>query len=256
MRRNGRMKRVFSFLALVLTLFIVPAAFAGTNYNCQYPVTVALDGNLGDWAGVEFILVPHDKGTGPAPNDADASIEFAAIADDNWLYVAIDVTDDTIMIGDSANAWEDDSIEVYIDANHARTGAYEGDDTQITILAQNIELKDIQNPSLAGSGDGANTGTHAALVERAGGWIIESAIPLDNAKWNINPAAGNVIGFNIHFNDDDDGGGRDHKLIWSDLDVDDQSWNNPTRFADLTFVGATAVQPSGKLATTWASIKK
>jgi hypothetical protein len=249
------MRRTFGFLVVILTFCMVSIAFAGTNYNCQYPVTITLDGNLGDWAGVEFIFVPHDKGTAEAPDDADASLEFAAVADDDWLYIDIDVTDDTIMIGDSDNAWEDDSVEVYIDANHARTEAYEGDDAQITILAQNIELGDIENPSLAGSGGGADTGTHAALVERAGGWIVEAAIPLNNAKWSINPAAGNVIGFNVHLNDDDVGGGRDHKLIWSDLDVDDLSWDNTTRFADLTFIGATAVEPSGKLAITWGGIK-
>jgi len=248
------MKGTFSFLALALTLFIVPAAFAGTNYNCQYPVTVTLDGNLSDWAGVEFILVPHDKGTGPAPNDADASIEFAAVADDSWLYVAIDIKDDVIKSGET-NDWQDDSVEIYIDANHARAGAYQNDDAQITIDASNIG-GNIQNPHLTGSGGGADTGTHVAVVEAAGGWVVEAAIPLNNAKWNINPSPGNVIGFNVHFNDDDDGGGRDHKLIWSDLDVDDNSWQNTTRFADLTFVGATAVQPSGKLATTWASIRK
>ena len=46
--------------------------------------------------GAEFILVPHDKGTAPAPSDAAASFKFAVLADDKWLYVAIDVTDDVI----------------------------------------------------------------------------------------------------------------------------------------------------------------
>ena len=248
------MKGTFGFLALALTLFIVPAAFAGTNYNCQYPVTVTLDGNLGDWAGVEFILVPHDKGTVPAPNDANASLEFAVVADDSWFYVAIDIKDDTIISGESDN-WEDDSVEIYIDANHARTEAYENDDAQITIGAASIG-GDIQSPVITGSSGAADIGTEAAVVATASGWIVEAAIPLNCGKWSISPAAGNVIGFNVHFNDDDDNGGRDHKLIWSDLDVDDASWNNTTRFADLTFVGATAVQPSVKLATTWASIKK
>lgn len=248
------MKGTFGFLAVALTLFIIPAAFAGTNYNCQYPVTVTLDGNLGDWGGVEFILVPHDKGTGPAPDNADASIEFAAVADDSWLYVAIDIKDDSIISGETDN-WEDDSVEVYIDANHARTETYEGDDAQITIGAASIG-GDIQNPVITGSSGAADIGTQAAVVESAGGWIVEAAIPLNSPKWNIRPSAGMVIGFNVHFNDDDDNGGRDHKLIWSDLDVDDQSWNNTTRFADLTFIGASAVQPSGKLTTTWASVKK
>ncbi len=66
-----------------------------------------------------------------------------------------------------------------------------------------------------------------------------------------------MIGFNIHFNDDDVGGERDHKLIWSLLDVDDQSWQNTTRFADLEFRNVKlAVSPGGKLAATWGNIKR
>ncbi len=244
------MKRTFGFLALML--FIVPVAFAGTNYNCQVG-TVTLDGNLDDWGGAEFILVPHDKGTGPAPDDADASLEFAVLADDSWLYVAIDIKDDTIISGESDD-WQDDSVEVYIDANHARTETYEDDDAQITIGAGSIGQA-VDSPVITGSSGAADIGVQAAVVATAGGWIVEAAIPLNCDKWSISTAAGTVIGFNVHFNDDDDNDGRDHKLIWSDLDVDDNSYNNPTRFADLTFVGAAAVQPSGKLAITWGGIK-
>jgi len=247
------MRGTVVFLALMLTLSIVSSVLAGTNYNCQVG-TVTLDGNLSDWAGAEFIFVPHDKGTGPAPDDADASFEFAALVDNDWLYVAVDIKDDSIISGETDD-WQDDSVEVYIDANHARTETYEGDDVQFTIGAGNIG-GDINNPHLTGSGGPADAGTHAAVVESIGGWIVEAAIPLSNSKWNINPSAGTVIGFNVHFNDDDDGGNtREHKLIWSDLDVDDQSYNNPTRFADLTFVGTSAVQASGKLATTWGNLK-
>ena len=244
------MKKIVVSLALILTLLIVPFAFAGTNYNCQVG-TVTLDGNLSDWAGAEFIFVPHDKGTGNAPDDADASFDFAALVDNDWLYVAFDINDEAINAGETNN-WQDDSVEVYIDANHARTETYEDDDAQIAVGAWDIG-GDVNNPVLSA---GADTGTRAAVVEKAGGWIVEMAIPLSNSKWNINPSAGTVIGFNLHFNDDDvPGGTRENKLIWSDLDVDDRSWQNPSRFADLTFVGTAAVQPSDKLAATWGSLK-
>jgi len=49
------MNGTISFCVLTLTLFIVSAAFAGTNYNCQYPVTVQLDGNLDDWVRTGFV---------------------------------------------------------------------------------------------------------------------------------------------------------------------------------------------------------
>ncbi len=253
------MRSIVGILALGLALFAVSVAFAGTNYNCPFPVSIKLDGNLSDWAGTgaEFILVPSNKGTGPAPNDVDASFKFAAAANDNWLYVAIEVKDDIVKYGETDD-WQDDSVEIYIDANHARTSTYENDDVQITIGAKNIDLKNIEKPALTGSSGVADTETQAAVVKSADGWIVEAGIPLKNKKWDIKPADGLVIGFNVHFNDDDDGGGRDHKLIWSDLDTDDASWNNPTRFADLTFVLAsvTAVRPSDKLSTTWGNLKQ
>ena len=248
------MKGIVSILALIMAFSIVPAVFAGTNYNCSVG-TVTLDGNLADWVGAEFILVPHDKGRADgqqlAPDDADASFDFAVLVDDGWLYVAMNIKDDAIVTGENDNH-TDDSAEIYIDANHSATETYDDDDVQIRIGAWDIG-GNVQNPQLGGSG--ADTGTRAAVVETATGWIVEAAIPLKNNKWDIKPTAGLVIGFNVQINDDDDGGGRDHKLIWSDLDVDDRSYNNPTRFADLTFTGTASVELADKLAITWGSIK-
>ena len=191
-------------------------------------------------------------------DSADADITFAAVADMEWLYVALKVSDDIIQTGENVggDVWQDDSVEVYIDANHSATEAYDDDDSQITIGADNIG-GDIDNPKLGGGGGGPDTGTKAAVVQTSTGWNVEAAVPLKNSKWDIKVDGGLVIGFNVHLNDDDDAGGRDHKLIWSDLDVDDASWNNPTRFADLTFVEAdtSAVELSDKLAITWGSIK-
>lgn len=255
------MKIRFAVIALALTLAIPFSAFAvldGENYDCAYPYSVTLDGDLSDWSGITFYDIPHDRGTAAAPDDADASISFAAVADDEWLYVAIDISDDTIQYGETDN-WQDDSVEVYIDANHAETTSYENDDAQITIGALSLE-RDVGNPHITGSSGADGVGTHAAVVESDTGWIVEAGIPLtaENGKWDMQPAVGMSIGFQVHFNDDDDGGGRDHKLIWSDKDVNtDTSWNNTSYFGDLTFVTApTAVEATDKLTTTWGSIKK
>ena len=233
----------------------------GEVYECAFPNTVVLDGNLNDdsWQYAPWHTIGHDEGTQPAPDPTDALCSFAAVADSEWLYVAFKITDDTIVTGETmgANLWQDDSIEIYIDAYNAETATYEVDDSQITIGAVNMELKNIEEPELGGTGDGPNTGTQAAVVSSADGWIVEAAVPLKNDKWDIVPEDGKIIGFNIHFNDDDDGGDRDHKLIWSLNDVDDQSWQNTTRFADLKFVNVSlAVEPEGKLAANWGQIKQ
>ncbi len=95
------------------------------------------------------------------------------------------------------------------------------------------------------------------MVKTDEGWAVEAAVPLKNAGWNIKPKTGLVIGFNTQMNDDDDGGGRDHKLIWSDKDADDRSWTDPSVFAELTFVEEVlTVSPKAKLAATWGQLKK
>jgi hypothetical protein len=75
------------------------------------------------------------------------------------------------------------------------------------------------------------------------GWVAEIAIPLTVVGgWDINVEDGLVVGFQNHYNDDDDGGDRDHKLIWSAKDkYDDLSWQSPARFGQLQFcqVGGT-----------------
>ena len=67
----------------------------GVVYECAFHNTVELDGNLEDqeWALAPWHFVDHLTGTGPAPNDEDASFAFAAVADDKWLYVAFKIKD-------------------------------------------------------------------------------------------------------------------------------------------------------------------
>jgi len=233
----------------------------GVNYNCIFPITVKLDGDFSDWpAFVSWHTVPHDMGTAPAPDDADASYSFAVVADESWLYIAFKVKDDKIQSGEDTgcNVWKDDSVEVYIDAGHGEETSYGPDDSQITIGADNIG-GDIENPKLGGcvgTAQGPQLGVKAAVVETADGWAVEAAIPLKNKFWEVVPKDGLVIGFNTHMNDDDDGGGRDHKLIWSKKDTADTSWKDPSVFADLTFVSiTTAASPKGKLATSWGRLK-
>ncbi len=263
------MKKIL-FLTLYIALACLPMfswaidpGEVGVNYNCAFPNTVDVDGKLKDlpWQFASWHDVPHNKGNTPAPNDNDASYSFAVIADDKWLYVAFKVKDDEIQSGGDTgcDVWKDDSVEIYIDAEHEQGGSYDKNDAQITIGADNIG-GDINKPKLGGCvgiTQGPTTGTIVAVVKTDEGWSVEAAVPLKNAGWNIKPKTGLVIGFNTQMNDDDDGGDRDHKLIWSDKDVADRSWTDPSVFAELTFVEEKlAVSPKVKLAATWGQLKK
>jgi len=139
---------------------MIPGGEFGLVYECGFNEanTVELDGLLTElaWQYAPWHVVDHKTGTQPAPDDANASIRFAAASDLTWLYVALKVTDDKIKIDEDVGGdlWKDDSVEIYIDPNNGKTQAYETAD---------------------------------------GDWDAQIT----------------------HLNDDDDGGGRDHKLIWS-----------------------------------------
>ena len=225
------MKRYYRIITTIIiaTIFVFPAlankveqGFRGIGgefgvvYECAFPNTVELDGKVEElaWQYAAWHFVDNKTGTAPAPSENNASYAFAVVADDKWLYVAFKIKDDKIQSGENVggDVWQDDSVEVYIDPNYGQTQTYEtvdGNwDSQITIGADNIGGV-IDKPLLGGGGDGPGTGTKAAVVKVTGGWNVEAAVPLKaQGKWDIKPKDGMVIGFNTHFNDDDDGGGE------------------------------------------------
>ncbi|RKY05608.1 hypothetical protein DRP77_00475 [Candidatus Poribacteria bacterium] len=263
------MRKGFSIVFVLIAIFAIhsmafPAKIdpgkLGVIYYCAFPVTITLDGKFDDWPSVvPWHKVPHDRGTQPAPDDNDASYEFACVADENYLYVAFKVRDDKKVVGEDTgcNVWKDDSVEVYIDGGNEKANSYDANDSQVTIGRDNVG-GDPEHPKLGGCVgqlQGPNTGTKAFVVDTDYGWAVEAALPLET--WGIELRDGLVIGFNTHLNDDDDKGPRDHKLIWSEKDVADTSWKDPSVFGELKFVEVKlAVSPRDKLATVWGALKR
>jgi len=268
-------------LAVFFSLFMVTSAFAyevepgehGVVYNCAFTFDVTLDGDFSDWPEVLWHKVTYDMGWNNSDNNDDGSFEFACVAgvgvDSPYLYVGIKIWDDEKVVDEDVgeNVEKDDSVEVYVDGDNSKPSEYEKDVSQITIGRYNIG-GDPENPKLnsfkGGNGAGtpaSETGTKAAVVDTDYGWAVEAALPFE--AWNIEYKDGNVIGFNVQLNDDDDGGGRDHKLSWSAAEraSGEAAWKDPSVFGELKLVAVwfgdvTAVSSKGKLATTWASIKK
>jgi len=259
MRFSITILAVFSVFYLVASVpaAIIPAGESGVVYNCAYPVTVTLDGSFVDWPDVTWEKVDSTMGWSNPTNDADGSLEFACVADNDYLYVGILVKDDVKVVDENVgtDVWQDDSAELYIDGGNEKAAAYDANDAQITIGRDNVG-GDINKPKLGGSGPGS--ATKAAVVDTSDGYAIEAAVKL--ADFGIIAGDGKVIGFNVQLNDDDDNDGRDHKLAWSKIELvtGEASWSNPQMFAELKFMLAdlTAVSSNGKLATIWSSLKK
>ena len=226
--------KIFLLILTFVMLFSLNVVFAGTVTHCSYPSAKKIDGHLDDWDTDSFIHVSHDKGPLKGENDKDISFDFATAADDKYLYVAAIIIDDKLVYG-KTNDHNEDSLEIYIDANNNKIKSYEKDDVQIGIPAINIDLRDVQNPKLYAVGGGKDTGAQVAAVKSKNGWIVEAAIPLNNANWDIKPAPGKRIGFNLQLNDNDKGTGRDHQIVWSDFDKNNESWKNTAVFGELVF---------------------
>ncbi len=249
-------------------LDLVPADQGG-------PVQIELDGILEEpfwdkaaWHGMTHLLA--------APQDEDdANLIFAAAADGEFLYVAWQFTDDVLqnMENFGCGVWEDDSIEVYIDAKNdgpdCTTGSascYLTDDAQLTFGVDQAGKEDpelIEFGGVAGSGACDFAGPHPELStgvirlinedpDDYIGWQGEVAIALETLgnnddltpEWAIESAHQTVIGFGVQFNDDDDGGTRDHKATWAAIETTESSWRNPGAFGKLMFLDPTQEPPS------------
>jgi hypothetical protein len=155
---------------------------------------------------------------GSSPTEGQAIVSW----DNDSLDLRIQMLDAT-PFDDSANNWEDDSIEIYLDLNNAKTTSYQNDDFQINVARH------------AGNdvvGIGTNLNLAAVSVTRttdATGYTLIVGVPwsaLNNASY----PAGKGIGFDIAVNDDTDGGARNAQMM---LYGTSQNYLNTSQFGTL-----------------------
>ncbi len=125
-----------------------------------------------------------------------------ALWDDKNLYVLIQVSDAQLDKG-SANAWEQDSIEVFVDENNEKTSFYQADDSQFRV---NYENTTSFNPA------SIEEGFESAVVVSGTNYTVEVRIPFRT----ITPASDTVIGFDVQINDGKDGA-RQSVATWNDV---------------------------------------
>ncbi|GEM_PF-830371 len=206
---------------------LAPEGEHGVNYVAPYPVSITLDGDFADWAGVPVMSVPQN------PSDTEPAIEFGAVADDEFFYFYANVTDDNIISGEHGeNYWNEDSLEFYINATgDLELSSYRDGVAQITVPALNITNPE---PPVISGVNGATAGADLVAIQTPEGWAIEASVPLTNDVWSIVPASDTVLGFQVHLNSASTGS-RDAKLIWSNADTSDISYQRPNVFGQLSF---------------------
>lgn len=143
--------------------------------------------------------------------------------DENHLYILANATDS--LLSDASSAFhEQDSIEIFLDANNHKSTDYESDDGQFR-----INFKNSQSFGGAASADKITS----AVKLTSDGYQVEAAIQLPNAVKD------RMIGFDFQVNNDETGSGsRSSVAIWND--TTGQSYRNTSKFGALQLVDPTA----------------
>ena len=133
---------------------------------------------------------------------ADAEASVKCLYDSDNLYVYFKVLDPKLD-DKNANAWEQDSVEVFIDENNHKTSAYEADDKQYRINYKNVQSFNGQKCIAENIKSAAKT--------VSGGYVVEAAF-----KWtDVKPSEGASIGIEFQINDAENGI-RKGTLSWFD----------------------------------------
>lgn len=153
--------------------------------------------------------------------DSGAKAKAKLLWDEKYLYVLAHVTD-PLLSKKSANAHEQDSIELFIDLNKNQTSSYEDDDAQYRVNFDN-------EVSYGGNARKEQFKSSARLTKD--GYVIEAAIPLEN----VSSKQSRWVGFDLQVNDDGAGDGkRSSVFMWSD--PSGNSYRDTSGFGSLLLV--------------------
>jgi len=138
-----------------------------------------------------------------------------ALWDDKNLYVFFKVKDNKLS-NNSSNAYEQDSVEVFVDEKNNKSFEYMEDDAQYRVSYENLVTL---------NGYPSKIKSKAKKVK--GGYVVEMMIPFSTIK----PAAGIQIGFDLQINDDPGTGKRGAIAKWND--PTNESYRNTSGFGTL-----------------------
>lgn len=178
--------------------------------------TPTIDGELDEvWESAKPVPLTIVTGS------PQASGTVRMLWDGEYLYEYFQVTDPDIN-KESPNAYEQDSVEVFVDQNNAKTGAYEEDDSQYRVNFDN-----------EASFNGTNCTAEnllSATAQTDAGYNVELAI-----RWiGEAPKAGSFLGLELQINDGASGGTRIGTISW--YDETGTGYQDPSVFGTIRLV--------------------
>lgn len=174
---------------------VTPAAEASSaltiyDFNSKHTsAAVQIDGKPDetDWE------ISHELTQGKT-DTTNNTAKFGTLWDENNLYIAFDVTDANVINSGADYPWDDDSVEVYIDGDLAKT--YNNHTVQYIFRWNDSAVHKYGN-------DSATTeGIVHAEAKTDGGYTMEIAIPWSSIG-GMSVPSGKTIGITAHVNDKD-----------------------------------------------------
>lgn len=183
--------------------------------TAKYGIPV-IDGNLDSiWSGVQEMPINRYQMAWQGANGT-----AKALWDDHNLYVLIQVSDSELNKA-NANAWEQDSVEVFLDQNNGKTTFYQSDDGQYRI---NYDNETSFSPTSIA------TGFESQTKKTETSYTVELKIPLTA----VTPANQKKLGLDVQINDATDGA-RTSVAAWND--TTGNGYQDTSVYGELTLSG-------------------
>ncbi len=176
---------------------------------------------------------------------------WSASHDGTNLYLHVAVNDAVKTRDSGSTAYQDDSVELYIDRRNAKDSTYGAASSygNPDVFQYTVGYNDAA-PTVSGI-NGSLSGIVLAWTTSTDGYMLELKIPwstIGGAR-----AVGDEVGFDVHLNDDDNGGERDAKASWAA--TSDVAWRRPDVFGTVKLGAATAPPVSETLGAITAATK-
>lgn len=159
--------------------------------------TPKVDGNVDPlWNTVQPLPLAVESS-----GDVDGVSTVKLLWDEGHLYALFEVKD-KVLNDKAANPWEQDSVELFLDQNNAKTGTYEADDGQYRVSFRNLQTFN----------GGQKEGFKSATRLIPGGFRVVMAVPL----YTVPGEVGGLMGFDAQINNADGTASRVGIRNWID----------------------------------------
>lgn len=210
------------FMVLVVVSLVASVAMAANEPIKIKRGTAVLDGSLDEFIAAQAEIArfaPPEFASGHSKFDGpqDQSVVAYALYDDEWFYIAANVTDDAVVMERCNN---------YIFENDHFGFWFEG--YQFGVAICNTTGESYMHQWMA-----SNAAWDAIVVPYDGGWIVEAKVSIaDLRKVGVDIKPGAKVQFAMTSDDADvSGGGWEGNLQFPAT----WTWNQPSTFATATF---------------------